>query len=95
MIIECQSAVVCLEFLRFWKFSRNRLAGDESPPGGSSVYSSLGVLGGELPGGTFPAARRRLELHWISGLRMKRLAVLVEPPGSAGPFFLFWGFLEF
>jgi len=31
-----------LEFLRFWKFSRNRLAGDESPPGDSSVYVSFG-----------------------------------------------------
>jgi len=34
-----------LEFLCFWKFSRNRLVGDESPPGGSSVYSSLGGSG--------------------------------------------------
>jgi len=33
-----------LEFLRFWKFSRNRLAGDESPPGGSFVYASFGIL---------------------------------------------------
>jgi len=34
-----------LEFLRFWKFSRNCLAGDESPPGGSSVYASFGGSG--------------------------------------------------
>jgi len=26
---------------------------------------------------------------------MKRLAGLGEPPGGAGPFFLFWGFLKF
>jgi len=30
-----------LEFLRVWKFSKNRLAGDESPLGGSSVYESF------------------------------------------------------
>jgi len=35
-----------LEFLCFWKISRNRLAGDESPPGGLSVYVSFGVLEG-------------------------------------------------
>jgi len=34
-----------LEFLRFWKLSRNRLAGNESPPDSSSVYASFGGSG--------------------------------------------------
>jgi len=28
-------------FLGFWVFSRNRLAGDEEPPGGSSLLSQF------------------------------------------------------
>jgi len=30
----------------------------------------------------------------ISGLLMKRLAGLVEPPGGAGQFYSFWVFLD-
>ncbi|QCD83619.1 hypothetical protein DEO72_LG2g3965 [Vigna unguiculata] len=52
-----------LGFMRFWKISRNRLAGGESPLGGSSVYAGFVVLEREPPGGALPAARRRLGLH--------------------------------
>jgi len=82
-----------LEFLRFWKFSRNRLAGDEPPPGDSSVLHYFGVMEREPPSGTLPAARRRLGLFQFLGLWKKRLAGLVESPGSAEHFFdfgFFW-----
>jgi len=50
-----------VKFCHFWKFSRNRLAGDESPSGDTSVLIGFGVLGKEPPGGTFPVARRRID----------------------------------
>jgi len=43
----------------FLKFSRNRLAGDEPPPGDSSFYGHFGVLEMEPPGSTSLPARRR------------------------------------
>ena len=82
-----------LEFLRFYKFSRNRLAGDEPPPGDSSIMHYFGVLEREPPGGTLPAARRRLGLFQFLGLWMKRLAGLVESLGGAKHFFDFGFFL--
>jgi len=48
--------------LNFWNFSRNRLAGDESPPGDTSFCLGFEVHAEGLPGGTPPAARRR---KWI------------------------------
>jgi len=54
----------------------------------------FGVLKRGPPGGTFPAARRRLGLFQFLGLWMKRLAGLVESPGGAGHFSdfgFFWG----
>jgi len=71
-----------LEFMRFWKISRNRLAGDESLPGGSSVYAGFAVLRREPPGGTLPAARRCMRLFTNFWILMKGLAVLIQPPGD-------------
>jgi len=48
--------------LCFWNFSRNRLAGDESPPGNTSFCSGFGVPVEGLPGDTPLAARQR---KWI------------------------------
>jgi len=65
--IGCLYVVILCEILRFWKFSRNRLAGDESPPGDTSFLTGFVVLGKGPPGGTFPAARRCIEksLKWL------------------------------
>jgi len=58
------------EFLRFWKISRNCLAGDEPPLGDSSIlrgfwaarrrvgFLTVSGFWDEGPGGVDPAARR-------------------------------------
>jgi len=66
-----------LEILRFWEISRNRLVGDEPPPGDSSVMCCFGVLGKEPLGGTLSAARRCLGFTLIFGFAD-------EAPSGAG-----------
>jgi len=43
--------VVHVNFLGFWNFSRNRLAGDELPSGDASLSMQFWVLVEESPGG--------------------------------------------
>ena len=55
-------------FSYFLQFSRNRLAGDESPLGDSSCFWVMGVLETEPPGGTSLTARRRMLVYpvfWV------------------------------
>jgi len=86
MLIYGACILLNLGILRFWEIPRNHLTGDEPPPGAHLFYTILGVLEREPPGGTLPAARRRLGLFQFLGLWMKRLAGLVESPGGAGHF---------
>jgi len=65
------------EFLRFWKFSRNRLAGDESPPGGSSIYASFGGSGRGTAWRHIPGRQATL------GVTLN-FWVVDEAPGGAG-----------
>jgi len=70
--------VCCIfrEILRFWKFSKNRLTGDESPPGDTFVLTGFVVLGKGPLGGTLPAARRCRE-------KSRKWLGLDEMPGGS------------
>ena len=92
-MINWMSIYCCIhKFLRFWKLSRNRLAGDEPPPSDSSILSWFWGSGKELPGGTLSAIRRRVGFLSVSGFWMKGLAVLIQPPGDASDKSRFWRF---
>jgi len=65
------------EFLRFWKISRNRLAGDEPQLGDSSVLSWFWGFGRGTAWRHTPAARRCVGFLSISEFWMKGLVVLI------------------
>ena len=63
------------DFLGFWNFSKNRLAGDESLSGDTSTLCWFWVPEEELPGGMSLTARGRV-------YATRNFGFLVELPGG-------------
>jgi len=77
MISECLSAVVCLNFCVSGNFPETAWRVMSHRQAAHLFIRVLGVLGGEPPGGTFPAARRRFGVtlnFWVAD----------EAPGGTG-----------
>jgi len=64
------------EILRFWNFSRNRLAGHDWPLGNSSFLCEFWVMEDEPPSSTLPTARRRVISASVLQLCLNCLAVM-------------------
>ena len=75
-VFECLCWVKSCIISRFWKFSRNCLAGLQSRQAAHTLLYNFGFLEKEPPGG---------QVSWFWVL-MKRLAVVSEPPGDTSGF---------
>ena len=81
------------ENVRFWNFSRNRLAGRDWPPGDSYLLCAFLVLDEEPPGGTLPTARRRVTSASVSAILFGLPGGDEFPPGDTNQFsliFMIW-----
>jgi len=77
----------------FMEFSRNRLAGDEPPPGDSSFYGHFGVPEMELPSGTSLPAKRRVTDQPSFWVLLELLSGDEHPPSDANQILVrFWYF---